>query len=429
MIFLSPKVTIEFILLPTYFIVNRKTEEMNQAHLSERISSLSESATLEMTRRSRQLKEEGKDVINLSIGEPDFNTPQSIKDAAIEAIHQNKTHYPPVSGYKELRQAIADKFKNENHLDYKADQIVVSTGAKQSIINVLLCLVNPGDEVLVPSPFWVSYPAMIKMAGGIPVYINASIKNDFKVTAEQVKEKMTSKSKVFLYSSPCNPTGSVYSKAELKAIAEVLSTKDDLYVISDEIYEHINFVGKHESMAQFDFIKERVATINGVSKSFAMTGWRIGYVGAPLQLAKACDTLQGQFTSGAASISQMAALKAMQTNTATMPEMIEMKQAFHERRDFLLKKLQEIPGMITNIPEGAFYIFPDVTYYYGKTDGNTIIRNGNDLCLYLLDKVHVALVPGEAFGDADCIRISYAASIADLGKAADRIKQGLAQLQ
>jgi aspartate aminotransferase len=402
---------------------------MNQAHLSERINSLSESATLEMTRRSRQLKEEGKDVINLSIGEPDFNTPECIKEAAIEAIHQNKTHYPPVSGYKELRQAISDKFKNENNLDYSAEQIVVSTGAKQSIINVLLCLVNPGDEVLVPSPFWVSYPAMIKMAGGIPVYINASIKNDFKVTAEQVKEKMTSKSKVFLFSSPCNPTGSVYSKNELKALAEVLSTKDDLYVISDEIYEHINFVGKHESIAQFDFIKERVATINGVSKSFAMTGWRIGYVGAPLQLAKACDTLQGQFTSGAASISQMAALKAMQTNTAVMPEMIEMKQAFNERRDFLLKKLQEIPGIITNVPEGAFYIFPDVTYYYGKTDGTTIIRNGNDLCLYLLDKVHVALVPGEAFGDADCIRISYAASIADLDKAAERIKQGLAQLQ
>jgi aspartate aminotransferase len=402
---------------------------MNQAHLSERINSLSESATLEMTRRSRQLKEEGKDVINLSIGEPDFNTPECIKEAAIEAIHQNKTHYPPVSGYKELRQAISDKFKNENNLDYSAEQIVVSTGAKQSIINVLLCLVNPGDEVLVPSPFWVSYPAMIKMAGGIPVYINASIKNDFKVTAEQVKEKMTSKSKVFLFSSPCNPTGSVYSKNELKALAEVLSTKDDLYVISDEIYEHINFVGKHESIAQFDFIKERVATINGVSKSFAMTGWRIGYVGAPLQLAKACDTLQGQFTSGAASISQMAALKAMQTNTATMPEMIGMKKAFNERRDFLLKKLQEIPGIITNVPEGAFYIFPDVTYYYGKTDGTTIIRNGNDLCLYLLDKVHVALVPGEAFGDADCIRISYAASIADLDKAAERIKQGLAQLQ
>jgi aspartate aminotransferase len=402
---------------------------MNQAHLSERINSLSESATLEMTRRSRQLKEEGKDVINLSIGEPDFNTPECIKDAAIEAIHQNKTHYPPVSGYKELRQAIADKFKNENHLDYAAEQIVVSTGAKQSIANVLLCLVNPGDEVLVPSPFWVSYPEMIKMAGGIPVYINASIKNDFKVTAAQVKEKMTSKSKVFLFSSPCNPTGSVYSKNELKALAEVLSAKDDLYVISDEIYEHINFVGKHESIAQFDFIKERVATINGVSKSFAMTGWRIGYVGAPVQLAKACDKLQGQFTSGAASISQMAALKAMQTNTAVMPEMIEMKQAFNERRDYLLKKLQEIPGIITNVPEGAFYIFPDVTYYYGKTDGTTVIRDGNDLCLYLLDKVHVALVPGEAFGDPDCIRISYAASIADLDKAAERIKQGLAQLQ
>jgi len=402
---------------------------MNQSHLSDRIKNLSESATLEMTRRSRQLKEEGKDVINLSIGEPDFNTPECIKEAAIEAIHQNKTHYPPVSGYKELRQAISDKFKNENHLDYKAEQIVVSTGAKQSIINVLLCLVNPGDEVLVPSPFWVSYPAMIRMAGGIPVFIQASIKNDFKVTDEQVKEKMTSKSKVFLFSSPCNPTGSVYSKDELKALAEVLSTKEDLYIIADEIYEHINFVGKHESIAQFEVLKDRVATINGVSKSFAMTGWRIGYVGAPLQLAKACDTLQGQFTSGAATISQMAALKAMQTNTTTMPEMIGMKKAFHERRDYLLKKLQEIHGIITNIPEGAFYIFPDVTYYYGKTDGKTVIRDGNDLCLYLLDKVYVALVPGEAFGDADCIRISYAASIADLDKAVDRIKEGLALLR
>jgi len=402
---------------------------MSQDHLSERIKNLSESATLAMTRRSRQLKEEGKDVINLSIGEPDFNTPQCIKEAAIQAIHDDKTHYPPVSGYKELRQAIADKFKNENHLDYKADQIVVSTGAKQSIANVLLCLINPGDEVLVPSPFWVSYPQMISLAGGIPVYIQASIKNDFKVTPEQIQAKMTKKTKVFLFSSPCNPTGSVYSKAELKALADVLVTKKDLYVISDEIYEHINFIGKHESIAQFDFIKDRVATINGVSKSFAMTGWRIGYVGASLQIAKACDTLQGQITSGAATISQMAALKAMQTDTATFMEMKVMKQAFLERRDFLLKKLQEIPGIITNVPEGAFYIFPDVSYYYGKTDGKTTIQNGNDLCMYLLDKVYVALVPGEAFGDADCIRISYATSISDLDKAVNRIKQALAQLR
>jgi aspartate aminotransferase len=382
-----------------------------------------------MTRKSRQLKEEGKDVINLSIGEPDFNTPGCIKEAAIEAIQQNITHYPPVSGYKILRQAICDKFKKENNLDYEFNQVVVSNGAKQSITNTLMCLVNHGDEVLVPSPYWVSYPEMIKLAGGTPVFIESDIESDFKVTPQQVKKSITDKTKAFIFSSPCNPSGSVYSKEELRGIAEVLAEKEDLFVISDEIYEHINFNGHHESIAQFDFIKDRVITINGISKSFAMTGWRIGYAGAPLFLSSAMNTLQGQYTSGPSSISQMAALKALKTDISTMDEMAEMKQAFTERRNLALKLLNDIPGIKTNIPEGAFYIFPDVSYYYGKSDGNNIIKDGYDLCLYLLDKVFVALVPGAAFGCDKHIRISYATSMHDLTRAIDRIKEGLSQLK
>lgn len=418
----------KFIHLPALLIVSRKAVDMNQEYLSDRIRKLSESATLAMTRKSRQLKEQGKDVINLSIGEPDFNTPDCIKEAAIQAINDNITHYPPVSGYKVLRQAVCDKFKRENNLDYEFNQVVVSGGAKQSITNALLCMVNHGDEVIIPSPYWVSYPEMTKLAGGIPVYIDTDIESDFKITPEQLRKSITKKSKIFLFSSPCNPSGSLYSKEELLGLAEVLAEKEDLFVISDEIYEHINFNGKHESIAQFDFIKDRVITVNGVSKSFAMTGWRIGYCGAPHFIAEAMNTLQGQYTSGPASISQMAALKALQTDPYTMKEMLEMKQAFTERRDAALKKLNEIPGIRTNIPEGAFYIFPDVSHYYGKSDGKTTISDGNDLCLYLLEKVYVALVPGSAFGCDKYIRMSYATSMKDLMRAIERIKDALSQL-
>jgi aspartate aminotransferase len=397
-------------------------------HLSEKVKSLSESATLLMTRKSRELKETGVDIINLSIGEPDFNTPQSIKDAAIEAINNNITHYPPVSGFKELRQAIAEKLKRENNLDYSFNQIVVSNGAKQSIANALICLVNPGDEVLVPAPYWVSYPEMVKLAGGNSVIIPSTIEQNFKVTAEDIKKHITDKSKVFIFSSPNNPSGAVFSKEELEAIARVLSQKEDLYVISDEIYEQINFNGHHESIAQFDFIKDRVITINGVSKGFAMTGWRIGYSASDKMIAEACNTLQGQYTSGASSVSQMAALKALKTGSSEFPEMIEMKTEFRQRRDLLLKELEDVPGIKTNIPEGAFYVLPDVSYYFGKSDGETTISNDTDLCLYLLDKAHVALVPGSAFGSDNYIRISYATSKELLLKAVERIKVALARL-
>jgi len=402
---------------------------MNQEYLSDRIKKLSESATLAMTRKSGKLKEEGKDVINLSIGEPDFNTPDCIKDAAIDAIHQNMTHYTPVSGYKDLRQAVCDKFKRENNLDYTFNQVVVSNGAKQTITNALLCLVNHGDEVLIPSPFWVSYPEMTKLAGGTAVFIESDIESDFKITPGQLRKSITEKSKVFLFSSPCNPSGSAYSKEELLGLAKVLAEKEDLFIISDEIYEHINFNGHHESIAQFDFIKDRVITVNGVSKSFAMTGWRIGYCGAPEFIASAMNTLQGQYTSGPGSISQMAALKALQSDPCTMNEMVEMKKAFTERRDAALVELNKIPGIKTNVPGGAFYIFPDVSYYYGKSDGTSTIKDGYDLCLYLLDRVYVALVPGAAFGCDKHIRISYATSMKDLMEAIRRIKEALAQLK
>lgn len=402
---------------------------MNNTHLSDRVNSLSESATLAMTRRSRELKASGKDVINLSIGEPDFNTPECIKDAAIQAIQNNITHYSPVAGYPELKKAISNKFKTENNLDYSPEQIIVSNGAKQSIANTILCLVNPGDEVLIPEPYWVSYPEMVKMAGGIPVFIPSKMENDFKVAAADVKKAITPKSKIFIFSSPCNPSGSIFSKQELRQLADVLAEKEDLYVISDEIYEQINFIGKHESIAQFDFIKDRVITVNGVSKGFAMTGWRIGYAGAPLHIAKACNTLQGQYTSGPSSISQMAALKAFQADPCAMDEMQVMQTAFRERRDFTLQKLHEIPGIKTNIPEGAFYIYPDFSSYYGKRNGDTVIKDGMDLCLYILDKVFVALVPGTAFGSPDNVRISYATSKHELDRAITRIKEALAELK
>ena len=397
--------------------------------LSKRIRNLSESETLAMTRISRELKALGNDVIALSIGEPDFNTPDFVKEAAKKSIDENYTHYSPVPGYMELREAISKKFKRDNNLDYSPEQIVVSTGAKQSIANAVLCLVDPGDEVIVPTPYWVSYKEIIKLAEAVEINIPATIEQDFKVTAEQIEKAITPKTKLIMFNSPCNPTGSVYTKEELKAIAEVVAKYPNIYIISDEIYEHINFVGKHESFAQFDFIYDKVITVNGVSKGFAMTGWRLGFIGAPKNIASACNKFQGQFTSGTCSISQRAAIAALEADPKQLKEIKDMLIAFRERRDLVLKLLNDIPGVITNIPNGAFYIFPNISYYFGKSDGETVINNSKDLCMYLLNKEFVALVPGEAFGSPDCVRISYATSKDVLSEAVRRIKEGLSKLK
>ena len=394
---------------------------MNKSILSNRIKNMPESATLKMTSLSRGLKAKGIDVITLSIGEPDFDTPQIVKDAAKKAIDDNISHYTPVPGFPALRQAIADKLKRDNGLDYNPDQIVVSNGAKQSIANVFMSILNKGDEVIIPSPYWVSYPEMVKMADGEPVIIDAGIESDFKIKPEQIEAVITPKTKAIIFSSPSNPTGSLYTKEDLKALADVLKAHSNVLLISDEIYELIIFQGKHESIASFEEIKDQVVIVNGVSKGFAMTGWRIGYIAAPQFIAAACNKFQGQYTSGASSISQMAALEAMNTAPENSPEIKQMVAAFKERRDLLIRLVKNIPGFKTNTPEGAFYLFPDVSAYFGKTDGETTINNGNDFCLYLLDKAHVALVPGEAFGADDCIRISYATSMDNIKEAVKRI--------
>lgn len=397
--------------------------------LSDRINKLAESETLAMSRKSRELKALGHDVVNLSLGEPDFFTPEHIKMAAKDALDNNFTFYPPVAGYLELREAICRKLKRDNRLTYTPDQIVVSTGAKQSIANCVLTLLNPGDEAIIPSPYWVSYKEIIKLADAKGVFVPANLENNFKITPAQLEAAITLKSKIFLFSSPCNPTGSVYTHEELKALAEVLARHPDIIIISDEIYEHINFVGSHQSIAQFDFIRDRVAIINGVSKSFAMTGWRLGYMAAPRVIAQACDKLQGQITSGTCTISQRAAIAAMDTDPETSSDLKSMLEAFRSRRDQMLEWLKDVPGIKTNIPDGAFYIFADVKYYYGKSNGNTTINSGTDLCDYLLDTVYVALVPGIAFGDPDCIRISYATSSDKLKEAIRRMKEALSKLK
>lgn len=397
--------------------------------LANRIQYLAESETLAMSRKSRELKSEGHDVINLSLGEPDFNTPDYIKEAAKEGIDQNYTFYSPVAGYEDLRKAICLKLRRDNNLDYDPAQIVVSTGAKQSIANVMLSLINPGDEVLVPSPYWVSYKEIIKVAEGRAVFIETTIDQNFKVTPEQLKAAITPKTRLMIFSSPCNPTGSVYTREELKGIADLLVLYPDITIVADEIYEHINFIGKHQSICQFDNIRERVVLVNGVSKGFAMTGWRIGFIAAPLTIAKACDKLQGQFTSGASSIAQRAALKALATDPHSTPDLAKMQKAFLERRDLMLNLLAEIPGMKLNHPDGAFYIFPDISSYFGKKHNGKVIANANDLCMYLLNTVYVALVPGDAFGNPNCIRFSYATSLDKLTEAVKRIKSALASLQ
>ena len=397
--------------------------------LSDRINKLSESETLAMTQKSRELQAQGHDVINLSIGEPDFNTPDVVKEYAKQAIDDNYTHYTPVSGYLDLRQAISNKFKRDNNLDYKPEQIVVSNGAKQSLANVVMSIINPGDEIIVPAPYWVSYKEIIKLADGKPVYINATVDQDFNVSAAQIEAAITPKTKLLMFSSPCNPTGSVYTKEELKNIAEVIGKHENIFILADEIYEHINFVGKHESIGQFDCVKDRVITVNGVSKGFAMTGWRIGFMGAPLIIAKACDKLQGQITSAPSSIAQRATLCAVNCDPKQSPQINDMVIAFKERRDLLLDLLKDIPGLKTNTPDGAFYVFPDVTYYFGKSDGTITVNNADDLSTYIIDKVYVALVSGSAFGSPDCIRISYATSKERLIEAVKRIKSALADLK
>lgn len=396
------------------------------AHLSDRIKLISESQTIAMARKSRELKAQGIDVISLSLGEPDFATPDVVKQAAIKAINDNYSYYTHVSGYVELREAIARKFKRDNGLDYTADEIVVSTGAKQSIANAVLCLINPGDEVIVPAPYWVSYLEILKLAGGVPVIINTTIDDDFKVTPEQLEKHITPKTRMLMFSTPCNPTGSVYSKAELRAIADVVKKHEELYIMCDEIYEHINFVGGHESMAQFADIKDRVITINGVSKGFAMTGWRGGIMAAPKWIAQACDKMQGQFTSATCSITQKAMHAAMD-----MPEEAthEMRDAFKKRRDLVLGLMKDIPGFKTNVPQGAFYVYPEVSSLFGKSYNGTTINNATDLSMFLLDVAYVALVPGAAFGDDSYIRFSYATSEDKLIEACKRIKAAVEKLK
>jgi aspartate aminotransferase len=400
-------------------------KNIRMSKLSDRINNLSESQTLAMAKKSRELQAQGRDIISLSIGEPDFNTPDFIKDAAKKAIDDNITRYTPVPGILELRKAISAKFKRDNNLTYTPEQIVVSTGAKQSLANIILSLVNPGEEVIVPVPYWVSYIETIKLAEGIPVLIHTSVESNFKINAEQLKKAITPKTKLIVFSTPCNPSGSVYSKEELKALADVIIQHPDLYIISDEIYEFINFEGKHESMAQFDAVYDRVITVNGVSKGYAMTGWRIGYIGAPLWISQACEKMQGQFTSGAASISQMASLAAVNADPSVT---FGMREAFKKRRDLVLGLLKEIPGLKCNVPDGAFYIFPDISAYFGKSYKSYHIKNSGDLTMFLLEEGNVALVAGDAFGDDNCIRFSYATSEDKLKEAVKRIKEALAKL-
>jgi len=394
--------------------------------LSERINNLSESATLKMTKLGRELAAKGINIISLSIGEPDFNTPEHVKDAAKKALDENYTRYSPVPGYPELRQAIVNKLKNENGLDYDISQIVVSTGAKQSLSNVILTLINPGDEVIIPTPYWVSYSEMVVLAEGKSVFIDTDIESDFKITPEQLEAAITPKSKLFMFSSPCNPTGSVYSKDELAALVKVFEKHPDIFILSDEIYEHINFVDQHESIAQFDSIKDRVIIVNGFSKAFAMTGWRLGYIAASKEIAAANDKMQGQTTSGTCSIAQRAGIAAYEQGLETV---LEMKKAFARRRQLVYELLNDIPGVKTNLPDGAFYFFPEISSFFGKKDADgNVIKDSADLALYLLNVGHVATVGGDSFGNNNYIRLSYAASDESLVEALRRIKAALGLL-
>ncbi len=396
------------------------------AQLSDRLQRLAPSATLAMSQKSSEMKAQGIDVINLSVGEPDFNTPDHIKEAAKQAVDDNYSRYSPVPGYVDLRKAIVAKLKNENGLDYTVNEILVSNGAKQSVCNAIMALVNDGDEVIIPAPYWVSYPQMAKLAGGIPVIIDAGFEQNFKITPEQLEAAITEKTRILILCSPSNPTGSVYSKAELEALAEVILKHEDVFVIADEIYEHINYVGKHESIAQFPGMKERTIIVNGISKAYAMTGWRIGYVAAPEWIVKGCNKLQGQYTSGPCSVSQKAAEIAYTADQACVEE---MRQAFERRRDLIVGLVKDVPGLEINVPEGAFYVFPKCSSFFGKSDGETTIANSTDFAMYLLEKAHVATVGGDAFGDAECFRMSYATDEASIKEAMNRIKTALGKLK
>lgn len=391
--------------------------------LSDRINQLSTSQTLAMAALARELKAQGKDIISLSLGEPDFNTPDFIKDAAKKAIDENYSTYSPVDGYLDLKEAICRKFKRDNNLDYKPTNIVVSTGAKQSLFNIAQCMINPDDEVILPAPYWVSYYEIIKIAGGIPVEVPTSVESDFKITPEQLEKAITPKTKMIWYSSPCNPSGSVYNREELTALSKViLNQPNEIYVVSDEIYEHINFSGTFCSIASIPGMFDRTITVNGVAKAFAMTGWRIGYIGAPEIIAKACTKMQGQVTSGANSIAQRATITAVDADPSVLHEMVA---AFKGRRDLVVGLVKEIPGFKLNVPEGAFYVFPDVSYYFGKTLRGKLINNADDFSMYLLAEANVATVTGDAFGNANCIRFSYATSEALLAEAMKRIKEAV----
>ena len=395
------------------------------AQLSDRLNRLSPSATLAMSQKSSEMKAQGIDVINLSVGEPDFNTPDHIKDAAKKAVDENYSRYSPVPGYPELKKAIVTKLQKENDLEYGLNEVMVSNGAKQCVCNVVMALVNNGDEVIVPAPYWVSYPQMVKLAGGAPVYVNASFEQNFKMTPQQLEAAITPKTKMLILCSPSNPTGSVYSKEELKALAEVIRRHDDLYVLADEIYEHINYVGRHESIAQFDGMKERCIIVNGVSKAYAMTGWRIGYMAAPEWIIKGCNKLQGQYTSGPCSVSQKAAEAAYTLDQGCVED---MRLAFERRRNLVVKLAKEVEGLEVNVPEGAFYLFPKCSSFFGKHTDGYVINNATDLAMYLLEVGHVATVSGDAFGDPECIRLSYATSDDNLREAMRRIKETLARL-
>ncbi|MCI5817599.1 MAG: pyridoxal phosphate-dependent aminotransferase [Prevotella sp.] len=394
--------------------------------LSNRLNRLAPSATLVMSQKSNEMKAQGIDVINMSVGEPDFNTPDHIKNAAKKAIDDNFSRYSPVPGYLDLRVAIAEKLKNENGLDYSVNEVLVSNGAKQSVCNTVMALVNEGDEVIIPAPYWVSYPQMVKLAGGEPVIVEAGFEQDFKMTPQQLEAAITSKTKMIILCSPSNPTGSVYSSSELEALAEVIKKHEDLFVLADEIYEHINYTGKHSSIAQVEGMKDRTIIVNGVSKAYAMTGWRIGYIAAPEWIVKGCNKLQGQYTSGPCSVSQKAAVEAY---VASQDCVEEMRKAFERRRNLIVELAKDIPGLEVNVPQGAFYLFPKCSSFFGKTDGTTVINNSTDFALYLLEKAHVATVAGDAFGDPDCFRMSYATSDENIREAMRRIKDTLAALK
>ena len=396
------------------------------AQLSDRLNRLAPSATLAMSQKSSEMKAQGIDVINMSVGEPDFNTPENIKEAAKKAIDDNFSRYSPVPGYPDLRKAIVAKLKNENGLDYTVNEVIVGTGGKQGICNVILALVNPGDEVIIPAPYWVSYPQMAKLAGGVPVIVNAGFDQDFKMTPEQLEAAITPKTKMLILCSPSNPTGSVYSKEELAALADVLRKHPDVFVLADEIYEHINYIGKHHSIAQEPGLKEQVIIANGVSKAYAMTGWRIGFLAGPEWIIKGCNKLQGQYTSGTCSVSQKAAEAAYTLDQSAVEE---MRQAFERRRDLIVKLAKEVPGLEVNIPQGAFYLFPKCNFYFGKSNGDKTINNSTDFAMYLLEEAHVATVGGDAFGDPDCFRMSYATSDENIKEAIRRIKEALSKLK